>query len=123
MYIHIYILICIKIWLCTAIPACQLETSQSTPGCTEVDTFGQIGHHAGSHQHACIYGCTYFTVQGYLAHKEPPLVGPYSCPMPRGPMVILWGWVFPMSEVPLQSQREFARGRWLPPNRLGTAVP
>jgi len=33
-------------------------------------------------------------VQGYLAHKNPPPVGPYS-----SPMVILGGWVFLVNEV------------------------
>ena len=34
------------------------------------------------------------------SYETPPPVGPYSSPMP-GPMVILGGWVFLMSEVPL----------------------
>jgi len=29
------------------------------------------------------------------------LLGPYRRTMPRGPTVVLWGWQFLMSEVPL----------------------
>ena len=40
-------------------------------------------------------------VQGYLAHKIPPLPGPYSRPKPRALWWSLAGGLFLMSEVPL----------------------
>jgi len=40
-------------------------------------------------------------LQGYLAHKTPPPVGPYSSPMPRALWWSLGSGLFLMSEVPL----------------------
>ena len=43
-----------------------------------------------------LLGCT-----GYLAHKKHPPRRTLQKPYAQGPMVILWGWVFLMSEEPL----------------------
>ena len=40
-------------------------------------------------------------VRKHLAYEKQPPVGSYSSPVPWGSMVILGGWVFFMSEVPL----------------------
>jgi len=54
---------------------------------------------------------TTFALQGYLAHKNPPLVGPYSSPMPRD-LWWSWGdWVFLMSEVPLYTHNPLVAPR------------
>ena len=39
--------------------------------------------------------------QGYLAHQKTPRRRTLQQPYAQGPMVILAGWVFLMSEVPL----------------------
>ena len=41
-------------------------------------------------------------VQGYLAHKKQPPRRTLQYPYAQGPMVVLEGWVFLVSEVPLQ---------------------
>ena len=44
-------------------------------------------------------------VQGYLAHKNPPPLGPYSRTMPRALWQSSGGGQFLMSEVPLYSSQ------------------
>ena len=44
-------------------------------------------------------------VQGYLAYKNPPPRRTLQEPFAYGPMVILGGWVFLMSEVALYTRR------------------
>ena len=43
---------------------------------------------------------------GYIAHKKHPSRRTLQHPYAEGPMVILWGWVFLMSEVPLYVREE-----------------
>ena len=49
-------------------------------------------------------GSVNFQLQGYLAHKKQHPPRTPQKPSAQGPMVILWGWVFLMSEVPLYAQ-------------------
>ena len=44
-------------------------------------------------------------LQGYLAHNNPPPLKTPQWPYAEGPVVILGGWVFLRSEVPLLGRK------------------
>ena len=54
----------------------------------------------GEHLEALAEGETY-PLQGYLSHKNPPPRRTLQWPDAKGPIVVLGGWVFLISERPL----------------------
>ena len=79
---------CTLVNFCTLVNICTLVNFRSSSSFPPHRARAHKPKHTGTRLQKC------------LAHETPPPVGPYSSPMPRH-MVILGGWRFLMSEVPL----------------------
>ena len=69
-----------------------------------------LNHPAPSNLHSLCNERPSVRLQGYLAHKNPPLLGPFSRPIPRALWWSKGGGLFLMSEVPLYGGLEYYSG-------------